>query len=171
MLFVWSTTGCSAPPMKPLVFPASVGLQSPLPGHAVVYLIRPPHDGLELAVRTGETLMAVLPKETYTAVNLRPGKHVINATSRPTALQLGGPEAAIPFELTVAANERRFLYIVRPRGTSTSVNLTPVPSGVLPSVGHTSVPSGYRQWKEAAEAEALDLMSIAKVVLPERDAF
>lgn len=164
-------SGCSAPSMRPLVFPPPIGLQSPMPGHAVVYFIRPPHDGLELAVSTGETLMAILPKETYTAVNLRPGKYVINAISRPTALQLGGPESAIPLELTVTANERRFYYIVRPRSTSTSLNLTPVPGGVLPSVSHSSAPSGYRQWKEATEGEARDLMSIAKVVFPARDAF
>ena len=61
--------GCASP-MKPLEFPPSVALQDPLPGQALVYLIRAPHDQLGIAVYANGMLVAALPHGIYTAIGL-----------------------------------------------------------------------------------------------------
>jgi hypothetical protein len=163
--------GCSAPPMRPLEFAPLVRLQDPLPGRAIVYLIRAPHDGAEIAVRASETLLAVLPRGTYTAISLPPGIYRISSTTLSTSTLLGSAESSAPLELAVSADQRRFFYLSQPRSTSDSLTLLPIGGGVLPALSHTSAPSGPRSWKEATEREAQDLMTISKLALPEKNAF
>jgi hypothetical protein len=73
-------TACASPEFKPLVFAPEVRLQDPLPGKAIVYLLRVPNDAETVAVMFGQRKMAVLPPSTFTAVSVEPGTHEVNRT-------------------------------------------------------------------------------------------
>jgi hypothetical protein len=162
--------GCASP-MKPLEFPQSVTLQDPLPGQALVYLIRAPHDQLGIAVHANGRLVAVLPHGTYTAVSLPVGTYRLTSATHSSSQLFGSWEAAVPLELAVASDQRRFFYISQPSGTATSINVLPLgKGGVLPIVSQSSSPIGPRIWKETTEHEAQGLLFISKVVLPEKSA-
>lgn len=168
--FVIVVGGCAGP-MKPLEFPQTVTLQDPLPGQALVYLIRAPHDQLGIAVHANGRLVAVLPHGTYTAISLPSGTYRITSVTHSSSQLFGSWEAAVPLELAVAPDQRRFFYISQPSGTASSINLLFLgKGGVLPLVSHSSSPTGPRIWKEATEHEAQGLLVISKVVLPEKSA-
>lgn len=168
--FVIVVGGCAGP-MKPLEFPQTVTLQDPLHGQALVYLIRAPHDQLGIAVHANGRLVAVLPHGTYTAVSLPLGTYRLTSVTHSSSQLFGSWEAAVPLELAVAPDQRRFFYISQPSGTASSINLLSLgKGGVLPLVSHSSSPTGPRIWKEATEHEAQGLLVISKVVLPEKSA-
>lgn len=152
---------------KPLEFAPSVALQDAPPGQAVVYLLRTPHDSDSVTVFLNGRRVAVLPAETYTAVRLRPGRYAILAAPSGAA---AAPEVIEPSVLTVVAGERRFLYTAVPTRGSVSMFLAPVGVGVVPLFVPSRQPTGSRYWRECGEQDAQGLLSIAKVVLPERDA-
>ena len=166
LLLLLLIAACAAP-MKPLEFAPPIGLQDPFPGQAVAYLIRAPRDAETLQVFVDAKLVATLPPSTYTAVGLSPGAHKLSAHA---ASADGQPEKSLPLELTVAASERRFFYVSRPTSTSSSIVLVPG-IGVSPVPGRRVTNAGPRAWHEATELDAQGLMSISKVVLPERDAY
>lgn len=167
---VIAVAGCASP-MKPLEFPPSVALQDPLPGQALVYLIRAPHDQLGIAVYANGRLVAVLPHGTYTAVSLPLGTYRLTSLTHSSSQLFGSWEAAVPLELAVAPDQRRFFYISQPSGTASSINFLSLgKGGVLPIASHSSSPIGPRIWKETTEHEAQGLLVISKVALPEKSA-
>jgi hypothetical protein len=161
-------SGCAGP-MKPLAFPPPIGLQDPVPGSAIVYLIRAPHDSEEITVYLNGILAVVLPSETYTALSMSVGQYELITITR---LRSGTPEpAAVPLEVTAVVNERRFFYLSRPSDSSSSLAFAPLgKAGPLPLFSRTSIPFGPRTWKEVAEFDAQGLLSISKVTLPEKNA-
>ena len=165
-----SLWGCAGP-MAPLEFPSSIALQDPLPGLALVYLIRAPHDQQEVAVYANRKLVAVLANGTYTAVSLFAGPYRLTSVTHPESIVFGSKDAADPLELVVAADQRRFFYMSQPIGTSTSMGVMFLgKGGILPIVSSSSTPIGPRVWKEATAREAQDLLVISRVVMPEKSA-
>lgn len=137
----------------------------------MVYLVRAPYDSSRVAVFSETAKLAILPPDSYTAIVLAPGKHLL--TTKTAATLSPDVEVAPPYELRVNAEERRFLNL------SGLTSGGPVVAGVLPIAGVGVVPlliqqqgtkSGSLTWKEVTELDAQGLMSIAKPVLPEKGA-
>jgi hypothetical protein len=148
--------GCASREFRPLEFSPPVRLQDPLPGQAIVYLLRVPHDPAPLDVSIDGRRVASLPPSTYTVATLAPGEHTLSA-ARP------GEEAKPPASLlTVAAGERRFIYTSVPSNTQTTLGF----AGALPLFGRSQQPAGARAWIECSELDAQGLMSTARLVLP-----
>lgn len=163
-----SLAACAAREFKPLEFAPPVPLQDAPPGQAIVYLLRAPHDREAIAVFLNERRAAVLPLETYTAVSLWPGRYTILAAPSGASAAPEGTEAPL---LTVAAGERRFLYTAIPTRGSVSMFLAPAgAAGAVPLFVPSRQPTGARYWRECSEQDAQGLLSIAKAVLPDRNA-
>jgi hypothetical protein len=160
-------SGC-AREFKPLQFAAPVPLQDPLPGSAIVYFMRVPHDPVTLAVLLNKTRIAVLTPETYTVVSLQPGSYGLFALS-PTANLPQGDDYQ-PTGLTVAAGERRLIYTSQPTRSSESLGLLPFKAGVVPLLLPIRTAAGARNWRECSEPDAQGLLSISRYARPERDA-
>lgn len=150
-------SGCSSTRFEPLTPPADVRLQDPLPGQAIAYLMRAPHDPGEVTVYLGDRQVAVLPAETYTAVSVAPGRYVLKGV-------VAGPAQASDSGLTVTfqAGERRFFYTAVPSDSHVGLTLLPGAVTFLPK----SSPVGPRAWQECREVDAQGLMSIGRLVLP-----
>ena len=161
--------GCAAG-SKPYVAPLDVNLQDPLPGTAVIYVIRAPYDTSELSIYEGNRKLATLPSSTYTAITLQPGKHVLITHS--PSIFFSELELAPKYELALQAEERKFLYISGENSTSPTLTaLLPISGTIMPLILPTKDTSaGTRSWKEINELDAQGLMSIAKPVLPEKGA-
>ena len=167
-LTLLAAVGCSAP--RAYSPPVDIPLQDPPPGKAIVYLVRAPYDSSLIAVFSGSAKLVTLPAETYTAVVLAPGSHVL--TTRGAGVLSAGSEVAPPYRLQTKADERRFLNI------SGATSTVPVFTGVLPVSGamiplfmpQPGTSSGSLAWKEVTELDAQGLMSIANPVLPEKGA-
>jgi hypothetical protein len=172
LLTCFVVIGCSTPPSKPYVPPADKPLQDPLPGQALIYLLRAPYDPSQLEVSLSDKVIAILPQSTYTAVSLPPGDYVLQTKS--SAMFASGVPAAEPFKFVVKPNERRFFNISGATAMSPGVvAVLPVRGGgVVPLVlRHLGTEPAGRSWKEVTELDAQGLMSIARLVLPERNAF
>lgn len=166
---VFVVVGCAT--TQPYVAPVDVRLQDPPPGKAVVYLVRAPYDSSHVAVFSGAAKLATLPPDSYTAIALLPGEHVL--ITKTAATVSADAQVAPPYELRVRADERRFLNL------SGLTSRRPVFVGVLPIAGGGVIPlieqqqatkSGSLTWKEVTEIDAQGLMSIAKPALPEKGA-
>jgi len=92
-------SGCA---FKPLNFPPPTVLQDPLPGLAIVYILRVPHDSAAVEVSLNDVPIARLPAETYTAINLRPGTYTISTADSSSDKSLIPGEDPV---LTVFENE------------------------------------------------------------------
>ena len=162
LLVNFALAGCASPEFKPLVFAQDVALQDPLPGMAIVYLLRAPHDRASVPVYFNARKMALLPPASYTAVSIQPGTYSV-ASAAP------GTNAESPASiLTVRAGERRFLYTSVPTRSSVSLSFIPGgPVGAIPLFLPTTVPAGARTWNECRELDAQGLMSTSKPVMPE----
>jgi hypothetical protein len=153
--------GCAAglsSPLPPSKFPSpeEVRLQEPLPGQAVVYFIRAPHDSASLRLTLNGKDVALLPPDTHTALALTPGAHTFSTASELLLKSEAG--AAPPLVMSVAAGDLRFYYMSGTQGRRMQG---------LVSIG-MDTERGSRSWREATEAEARALISTTSLVLPER---
>jgi len=156
--------GCAGP--RP-IHPDAVVLQDPLPGQALVYLLRAPHDGLDIGVNVNAKQLVMLPPESYTALSLPAGKHVLTTFSSASSPHT---PVAPPLEISVSPNQRVFYAIAGV--TEKSVGL----SGFIPIGGGGLAPlmlprqaivAGSRSWKEFSELDARGLLTVSRLVLPE----
>ena len=156
--------GCASDgPYEP---PRDVRLQDPLPGKGIIYLLRAPHDSAAVQVSVDGRQVATLPSSTYTLISLAPGQYSLTTASASDRSQL-----APPFVLDVRAGTRRFLNLSgRTRESAKLEGLIPIGSGVVPLVTPSIATRDGRSWKEVTELDAQGLMSIARLVLPERAA-
>jgi hypothetical protein len=158
-----AVAGCASTEFKPLAFAPNVVLQDPLPGKAIVYVLRTPHDRPALDVYLGDRKVASLGPSTYTVLSVDPGSHELNAALA------GSPPEVPPSTLTVKAGERRFVYTSVPTRSSTALHLVGAGAlGVIPLMTPSVVPVGARRWTECREEDAQGLMSTSSLVLPER---
>jgi hypothetical protein len=156
-------SGC-ARDLKPYVRPVDVVLQDPLPGQALVYLLRSPYDASEVSVFLGERRMAVLPASSYSVITLAPGRHRL--LTRHAGL-FGGDIAASSLEIDAKPDQRRFFSLSGRQGKALAIAGV-LPGGVPLLLNEHSTENGTRSWKECTELDAQGLMSIARLVLPER---
>jgi hypothetical protein len=166
ILAVATLVGCSSGPMKPLEFKQPISLQEPLPGQALVYLIRAPHDSAEIEVEFNSAVAAVLPQLTFTAISLAPGEYLVQTKTRPSWSQ-PSPELGEPLRVTVSANQRRHFYLSQAKSTGIQATYG-IGGAPFAAFTHIAVAVGPRSWKEADEREAQDLMSITAPKMPER---
>ena len=162
ILGVFALASCSFT-SKPYSYtpPIDKVLQDPLPGQAIAYFLRAPHDEIDLEVFAADKKVAVLREGTYSAISLAPGTHVI--TVRETSIFGTGPEVAPAFQIIAKSGERRFFNI------SGAIRRTLSIYGGIPIAG-TGIVANSRGWKEVSELDAQGLMSISRLVLPERGA-
>jgi len=159
-------TSCAHEP-RPYSPPKDIPLQDAPPGKAVVYLLRAPYDSLSIDISVANQKLAILGPSTYTAVALPPGTHSL--VTKATSVFSAGGNVAPNFELTLKANERRFLNISGQTGKSPAVvGILPLAGGAIPLLlPEQNTANGSRSWKEVSEIDAQGLMSISKTVLPE----
>jgi hypothetical protein len=158
--------GCASKEFKPLEFAPPIALQDPLPGLAIIYLLRAPHDPVAVDVALNSTLVARLPAGTYTAVNLRPGAYAIATREHSSVTTTDGVDNPV---LTVSAGERRFLYTSVPTQSKDSIGMAFVgKSGIIPLLAPVTTRVGQRTWHECSELDAQGLMSIGRVITPDR---
>jgi len=157
-VLAFMTSGCSTTYPDP----DSLVLQEPLPGHALVYLIRGPHDEFKMRVRIRGAFESVLPPETYTAVSLGPGRHRVETEFSQSS---DGRPAAEVFELQLEAGDRHFLVLLgRPESGPISAMPIPLPGNTFLAVpAPSSAGLELRRWRPFDEAAARPMISIARL--------
>jgi hypothetical protein len=156
-------TGCAVD-RGPLQFPEPRPLITPESGKAILYLLRIPREPFELVVNVDGARTALLPKETFTAISLPPGRHELLAVHPNTAI----PTA--PAIITLAEGERRFLYSAVPSKGSLSTAFVPIGAAIVPIFTPTQTPTGARRWVEMNEFDAQGMMSVLQTVGAEANA-
>ena len=158
--------GCAVG-QTPYAPPAESPLQAPLPGRALIYLIRIPYDDLPVNVRIAEQLVAVLPATSYTAFDLSPQSH--NLTTFVMDSNKIESEVAPPFLLNLSAGERTLLYLSGSTDQSRGAISIALIGGFPITTGPMSRRriTGGRVWKQANDLDAQGLLSIATLKLPE----
>jgi hypothetical protein len=149
--------------------PTKANLLDPLPGKALVYLLRSPDDPLFLTVFVNGVKVADLPPEKYTAISLNAGSHVISTLSKSTKPQDQLP----PLTLTTVPGERYFLALPAPeiRTESGIVGFAPIGKFPLPLMGtQISETGAQRAWIQVKEDESHWFIFYSKPIAPEADA-
>ena len=156
----------SGAPRGPYDHPDSVVLESPLPGQALLYLLRVPYDSAGLDVMSNGKRLARLPAASYVALTLSPGKHQIISVS---SSSLSSQESvAEPLDIELKADQRAFYYVGGSSGTS--VGSAGVRSGRAAGAVPLRQPEETlrgRIWRECTEVDARGLITISRQVLPE----
>ena len=166
-LAVLLVAGC-ARDFQPLVFKPPVPLQDPLPGKAIVYLLRTPHEPYGLRVFINKSEVAVLPSETYSAISLSAGRYEVLALPLSAALVMDATYQPTSFE--VKENERRFLYTAQPTDSSSALTLASIGVfGLAAAVMPIRNPAGPQVWTECSELDAQGLMSNSRYVRATQD--
>lgn len=142
--------------------PPVQSLQDPLPGHAVLYLFRVPHDRASLSIRIAPKLAFLMEPSTYTVLSLLPGDYALTSGDASNAFA--------PMSLRLQEGQRVFMYVSGVNDASFSLDnllaLTvdrdrsrdqPFPSFV------PSVARGSRSWKLCNEIDAQGFMSVSKL--------
>ena len=92
--------------------PPRATLQDPLPGLALVYLMRSPYDDAPLDLMLNDKPATKLPPSTYTVLSLSPGRYVLGT---PGLVDRTTGQPAIPaFAFEVQAGQRLFLHLPAP---------------------------------------------------------
>ena len=133
----------------------------------MIYLIRIPYDVLAVNVRIDGKLVAILPRSSYTALDIEAKPQTLTTSAKDdTSTEW---QVAPPLLLNLRPGERTLLYLSGSTDQSKS-NISISMVGGLPfatgPVSSRLIMGGW-VWKEANEVDAQGLMSIAKVKLPE----
>lgn len=161
---VLGLAGCATP--KEYVQPTPTALQDPLPGQALVYLLRSPYDDEALTLQLNDSKVAELPPERYTAVQIVPGTYTLSTFS--AGRWSAGKQTVPPFTFTVQADQRYFINLPAPERKMRQ-NLIILPGTAVPT--QEMVETGAaRKWELTTERDAQWFMFYAKPVLPEKGA-
>ncbi|MBX3656565.1 MAG: hypothetical protein KF686_20515 [Ramlibacter sp.] len=140
-------------------------LQEPFPGMAILYLIRSPGDVEALSILVDGVKVATLPESGYTVLLVNPGLRKLASATK------SGPEPSL--DLAAAEGDRRFFYVsgVHKKPMGDAAKALPLFGlwglAIDGGLNQPSTATGTRTWKECDEQEARDLISIAKLVLPD----
>lgn len=155
--------GCTAPPRTP----ADVPLQDPLPGSALVYLMRTPHDPVTVELFLTGRPYVTLPPETYTVLSLPPGKYSLATT----AIAANGNRQVVAdlLALELRPGIRSFYVLsgINERAKELP-SLNAMITRPLSAVSESSdrVAKGSREWKESGELETRSMVTVTRLVLP-----
>ncbi len=148
--------------------PPAVPLQDPLPGKAVVYLFRAPHDLDAFRIEIDGKRPFILSPGSYTVLSFPTGEFGMKGSvesrfgTRAPAFQ--------PTMLRLREGQRVFLYVSGENDSSFFLNnIVPLGrGGVLVDGGiRPSTVAGTRSWKECNEIDAQGFISISKLQLVE----
>jgi hypothetical protein len=159
--------GCAA--KQEFVPPTKANLQDPVPGTALIYLLRSPYDDEDLSVFVDSVKAAFLPAGRYTALSLAPGHHTVvtvfsNARHR---------EQIPPFDFEANRDQRYFLNLPAPERKTEKglIAVLPVPGAVVPVMGQRVIETGApRSWVQLREDESHWFIFYAKPIAPEPNA-
>jgi len=149
---------------RPLEFTKPVALQDALPGHAVFYLVRAPHDGGVVELTLDGQPVARIPSQGYTTIQVREGSHRLTSTVTGSAA-----DGRVDYVLEAKPGERHFHYLVQPSDVKPQGGLfiaTGPLSLLMPGYGGTPVPAGARVWQEMNELDAQGMLGISRLVMP-----
>jgi len=176
LLWVVMLVGCASEARRPVKFQVpfdQIVWLEPASTEAVVYLMRSPNDDSVWSPTIDDASGVSLPLESYTAVQVPPGPHLLGARN------IGQPGTqAEQLSLELKPGERRFFYLstVLPNKGRLSSTATGVIAGTTGLVGLAiasaaaaatpTPPDGYRiyRWKEFSELDARGLASISTLV-------
>jgi hypothetical protein len=163
ILLIASACTWANPPATPSApQPTEVQLQDPMPGQALLYLVRISGDTETVTVLVDGAKVATLPQNSYTAISVAPG------TRRLTASTPGGQERVT--ELMAQADERRFFYLLAPFSRPTgdfSLMFGLLGAIVQETINRPVAASGNRIWTETQEPEAKGMMAGTTLALPD----
>jgi hypothetical protein len=140
--------------------PPPLALQDPLPGQALLYLLRAPHDQDAFSIQIQDKKPFVLGPESYTVLSFSPGQYTMTGE---VSSMFGGPKPAFaPAQFRLIEGQRAFLYVSGVNGSSFFLNniVALGRGGVLVDGGiRPSTVASSRSWKECSELDAQGFMS------------
>jgi len=146
--------------------PPRAALQDPLPGLALLYVMRSPYDDAPLNLMLNEKPATKLPPSTYTVLSLSPGRYVLG-TSGVVDKATGQP--SIPaFAFEVQAGQRLFLHLPAPeRRYVPGFSLVPFAKGLVLPVQQTRAElTGAQQvWTVTEEQDVHWFLHYSKLYL------
>ena len=148
----------------PVQFRDPIPLITPETGKAVLYLLRVPREPFELVVHLDGQRTAALPKESFTAIALKPGTHDLLAVHPNPAVQ------STTAKIAVSAGERRFFYSAIPTRGSVGMAVIPIGPMIVPIVTSSQTAVGARRWTEMTEFDAQGMLSVLSAVGAEANA-
>ena len=133
--------------------PDSVVLQQVVPGQALIYFLRAPHDSGALNIHTNGKQVAKMSPATYVALSLPQGNYSFVTTS--SSLFNGTKEAVAPLEIKLKPNERVFNHVsgIAENQASLIGIVRAQGSAAIPLLGRESVVTD-RVWNECSELDA-----------------
>jgi hypothetical protein len=140
--------------------PPPLALQDPLPGQALLYLLRAPHDQDSFSIKIQDKKPFVLGPSSYTVLSFPPGEYTM--TGAVDSIFGGSKPAFVPAQFRLIEGQRLFLYVSGVNDSSFFLNsLVPFGrGGVLVDGGiRTSTVASTRSWKECSELDAQGFMS------------
>lgn len=165
-LLFTTTVVCANPPAPAAPSPPppkEIQLQDPMPGQALLYLVRIPGDSATAAVLVDGAKVATMTPDSYTAISVAPGIRRLSATTP------AGPEQTT--EINLQQDERRFFYLLapytRPVGGSGYMFFGLLGAVVQETFNRPGVDGGSRVWTETPEPEAKGMMAGTTLVLPD----
>ena len=148
--------------------PPPLALRDPLPGQAILYLLRAPHDQDVFSIQIQDKQPFVLAPESYTVLSFSPGEYTMTGT---VGSMFGGPKPAFtPAQFRLVEGQRAFLYVSGVNDTSFFLNsIVPLGRGGLLVDGgiRPSTVAGSRSWKECSELDAQGFMSASTLKIVE----
>jgi hypothetical protein len=129
-------------------YPRFAQLQDPLPGQALLYLLRAPHDDAPLQVHLNTRPIVTLPGDSYTVVSLSPGTYLLTCTGR--GMNGNDQLVAEPIEMQLNLDERRVLLMLGVVERKSERNLF--------LLGQTKVARGTRAWQTVGDSDASSLI-------------
>ena len=123
---------------------------------ALLYLLRAPHDRVQLEVSLNRKAAVVLARETYTVISLLPAKYLLVAT----AIGVNGSPQVVaePVEVSLVKDERKILVM------SGAIERTAGSDALF--LSETKVVRGARAWQEMGQTDARSLIPVLRLVLP-----
>ncbi len=146
--------------------PPAKRLQDPLPGKALVYLFRAPHDGATLALQISGRPSFTLEPSTYTALTLNPGEYLMEGTS--TGRWGKTVPAFEPIRIRIESGERKLLYVSGENDrTIEFLGIAPLGrgGGMLLANAALATDNASRRWKECTVLDAQGFMDISRLKL------
>ena len=142
--------------------PKEIQLQDPMPGQALLYLVRISGDMETVTVLVDGVKVATMPPNSYTAIGVAPGAR------RLTAATPAGQERIT--EISAQADERRFFYLLatfsRPAGDFGQF-FGLLGALVQETLNRPTATNGNRVWTESLEPEAKGMMEGMALALPD----
>ena len=146
--------------------PPKALLQEPLPGQALLYMLRSPYDGQDLQILINGKRVTALPSSTYTVMSLAPGQYALESVG---SKQLIGGLPDIPqIQLSLKPAQRVFIHLPAPEykyAQGTSVMSLPGELVIPQSTRRPAATGATRAWTITEEQDVHWFIHYSKLYL------